>query len=475
MKYPARSFIRGIVPLAVLLLLAGSVAANTYYVDAARPDDTGLATNWATAKRTIQAAVDLTAASGDLVLVAPGEYKEGGAQSTSDEGVLSNRVWLSASHQCTVQAVSDDPAETLIVGAPDPATGGCGSNAVRCCASAANTARFIGFTLTNGYAGVTTGYKDGSGGGARGGTYSNCVFTHNTATGTGAYGGGSAYATLYNCVLRNNLSMNGGAMAMDDAYNCDMHDNTALKNGGACYTASIYGNGNLISNNVAGTLGGAGYDASFYNCMLVNNSALGNYGGAVYGKSVCSNCVIRGNSAAIRNGSAGYGASAASPGKFYNCLVTENHANWGYAFENYITLVNCTIVSNTCGWPTRAAGIGEISVYATNCIIHANINGGSVVSNYSTLVAGLTHCLTTPDPTGAPYDGGGNITGEPRFVNAAIGDYHLATVRSPGIDAGATVEIGDDLDGVARPQHGYYDMGCYEYVFPAVGTVFHVR
>ncbi len=75
--------------------------------------------------------------------------------------------------------------------------------------------------------------------------------------------------------------------------------------------------------------------------------------------------------------------------------------------------MNCTIVANTCGWATKPAGIGEVSVYATNCIIHANVNGGSVVSNYSTLVDGLTqNCLTTPISTGAPYDGGGNITGE---------------------------------------------------------------
>ncbi len=53
MTHPARSSIRGIVPFA-LLPQGGGVAADTYYADAARPT-TPIATNWTTAKRTIQA------------------------------------------------------------------------------------------------------------------------------------------------------------------------------------------------------------------------------------------------------------------------------------------------------------------------------------------------------------------------------------------------------------------------------------
>jgi hypothetical protein len=359
-------------------------------------------------------------------------------------------------------------------------TGGCGVNAMRCCASASATGRFIGFTLTNGYAGMTTGHKDGSGGGARGGTYSNCVFTANTATMAGGNGGGSAYANLYNCVLRNNLGDYGGAMTQGNAYDCDMYDNTARSGGGACYVASCYDC--LVSNNVAGYNGGAGNDVNFYNCAIVDNTTSGGwYGSATYSGNVISNCAIRGNSGALRYGSAGYGVSAADSVKFYNCLVTENHAAWGFAFENYVTLINCTIVSNTCGLTTKAAGLGEVAVYATNCIIAGNIRGGGVVSNYSAGVDMLTRCLTTPDPTGAAYDGGGNIAGDPGFANAASNDYHLAKA-SPAIEAGATVALTDDLDGVARPRNGdgagpaLHDIGCYEYVLPPrVGTVISIR
>ncbi|MDD5678622.1 MAG: hypothetical protein PHW60_11650 [Kiritimatiellae bacterium] len=69
-------------PIAAASLMASRALSATSYVDASRSDDTGTATNWATAKRTIQAAAGLTAASGDLVLVTAGEYKEEGALST---------------------------------------------------------------------------------------------------------------------------------------------------------------------------------------------------------------------------------------------------------------------------------------------------------------------------------------------------------------------------------------------------------
>ena len=48
------------------------------------------------------------------------------------------------------------------------------------------------------------------------------------------------------------------------------------------------------------------------------------------------------------------------------------------------------------------------------------------------------------------------------FVNPARGDYHLK-VGSPAINAGTTLtDVTDDLEGVARPLGGAYDVGCYE-------------
>ena len=49
--------------------------ATTYYVDASRPDDTGNGLSLATAKKTLNAAVNLMA-GGDTLLVKAGTYNE---------------------------------------------------------------------------------------------------------------------------------------------------------------------------------------------------------------------------------------------------------------------------------------------------------------------------------------------------------------------------------------------------------------
>ena len=81
----------------------------------------------------------------------------------------------------------------------------------------------------------------------------------------------------------------------------------------------------------------------------------------------------------------------------------------------------------------------------------------------------LNYSCTTPDPGGI-----GNIINDPRFVNAAAGDYHLQPI-SPCINAGTNQDwmIGaTDLDGNPRiDASGRVDMGAYEYQGPIVSAV----
>jgi hypothetical protein len=52
---------------------------------------------------------------------------------------------------------------------------------------------------------------------------------------------------------------------------------------------------------------------------------------------------------------------------------------------------------------------------------------------------------------------------DPRFVNFSAGDFHLLS-SSPLVDQGTNLSIvGNDYDGVTRPQGGGYDIGAFEY------------
>jgi len=215
-------------------------AAGDYYVDASRPDDAGNGRSWATAKKTLQAAINL-AAAGHKIIVADGVY----APITTDNKAI------------TIQSVNG-AAVTFIDGGETNrcATLGTGSGQTRTVLS--------GFTLTKGYA-----YD---GGGVYGGTLNNCTLSGNTAT---HYGGGANDSILNNCLLSGNRAATGGGVAYGRLNNCVLTGNSA----------SYYG---------GGTLGG-----TLNNCTLAGNSAP-NGGGAYGGHSgeVCTlnNCIIWGNS-----------------------------------------------------------------------------------------------------------------------------------------------------------------------------------
>ncbi|MCX7872790.1 MAG: hypothetical protein N2487_05845, partial [Verrucomicrobiae bacterium] len=125
----------------------------TYYVWTASSYN-GPGTNWTTAFRTIQQAID-TAATGDTVLVTNGVYETGGR--TASIGSSLNRVVIEK--KITVQSVNG-PEATIIKG-----QGPIGSSAVRCVYISAGT--LIGFTLTNGFSrdSGTDFYMDYTGGG----------------------------------------------------------------------------------------------------------------------------------------------------------------------------------------------------------------------------------------------------------------------------------------------------------------------
>ena len=478
-----------LVVIVVLIGVGGQGFANSglFYVDASKLDNSGDGLSWANAKRDIQAAVDLITSQSyyDKIWVTNGVYNQGGAVSDFTS-TMTNRVALNSYHDnMIIEAVNKGFGDTVIVGAPDPGTGGNGPGAIRCFhgndhdGDSSGTVWLNGFTLTNGYTKLDgTPWADQTGGAIHSARATNCWIVGNHAVDGGAMG----YAELYNCRVFDNVASHfGGASFKGKMFNCTVYTNQASR-GGAAHSTIFHDC--VISNNYGTSMGGAmqgGCEA--YDCLIVDNHT-GGRAGVMLWSCIASNCVIRGNIAA------GYGSVIGEPDTdsyrcyLYNCLLEDNVAsgNYGGAVMGYATLVNCTVVSNRADIGSYSAGLeGYVAgaLLVTNCIIYGNINTSDGTERNYTNVEEMAYCLTTPDPTGESYDGGGNITGDPLFRDPANGDYHLSNNNnSPAIDAGIDTGITLDLDGIIRPQDGnsdgssLYDIGCYEHIYvQPLGTI----
>ena len=122
-----------------LLAISNHAPGATWYVWTNSPAN-GPGTNWPTAFRDIQSAVNAATNTEDRVLVTNGVYATG-TKATPGASLLCRIVVTNA---ITVQSVNG-PTNTLIVG-----QGPLGTGAVRC-AYLTNNAVLSGFTLSNGF------------------------------------------------------------------------------------------------------------------------------------------------------------------------------------------------------------------------------------------------------------------------------------------------------------------------------------
>ena len=240
-----------------------------WHVDVARPDDSGDGTGWGTAKRTIQAAVDL-ADTGDTVLVAPGIYGEG--TRVTPGGRLLNRVV--ATKEITLKS-RDGAEKTVILGARDPsdtAFEGCGSNAVRCVFM--DRGALKGFTLAGGATGSENKEDLNNRGG---GLYSpskqglplvyDCVVSNNAAIrGGGAYGG-----AFHRCrITRNRAKQNGAGVRDSKLSNCLVVFNEG-PGASFCYASPGWRDNGLFNCTVAYNTGAGLDQCSAFNTISVCN------------------------------------------------------------------------------------------------------------------------------------------------------------------------------------------------------------
>lgn len=312
---------------------AGSRAfVPMWFVDAARPDDSGDGRSWETAKRTIQAAVDL-AAAGDSIAVTNGIYPP---ITTANKLLIINSV--------------NGAAGAIIDGG--------GSQRCATLGSHSETAtQLCGFTLRN-------GYDADQGGGSYGGTLNNCTLAGNSA----GYGGGSVHGTLNNCLLIDNY---GGGACGGTLNNCTLTGNSADWGGGGAIESTL-NNCTLIGNSADS--GGGAFDCTLNNCTVSENTA--SAGGGVCGGAL-NNCIVWGNHAPVgENYSSreGEGLSSFS----FSCIaplpIGEGNVSADPLFVNP-ALGNFRLAPNS---PCLNAGANARAVGATDAAGQARIMDGRV-------------------------------------------------------------------------------------------------
>jgi predicted outer membrane repeat protein len=271
------------------ILNAIELAARThYFVDAATGDDANSGKSWATAKKSIQAAID-SASDGERILVNDGEYEP--------ISIVNNALYPNGK---AVEIVSVNGAEKTIID-------GSLTRANRV-AYLGRTDQYTdepvgpqsvleGFTIRGGR---QSGGASSVGAGVYGGTLRHCIITDNDSG--SASGGGAAYAILDSCKISGNRSGNyGGGAFICTLFDCTVENNEAEEGGGGTAGGRLdrcivrrnstagYGGGHqggdaadcLFEDNSASLGGGAVAGANLSRCTVVNNRTDGIGGGAI--------------------------------------------------------------------------------------------------------------------------------------------------------------------------------------------------
>ena len=424
---------------------AAAAAGTVYYVSYGGDGSNGL--SWTTAFTDLQVAL-ATAVSGDEIWVASGVYTPGTTVSDTfslvpgasllggfagtpgTEGDPTARDWKANLTILSGDIGGDDVTDANgVITSTDGITGTNSFHVVSADGAAGTpitgTTRLDGFTITGGqangaYPGDSGGgfYCDGSGSGSEcSPSLRNVIFSGNAAD---YCGGGMA-----------NYGQNGG-FSGPSVVDVTFFGNTAAVWGGAMYNDGFDGESSPNLTNVTFSDNTAGY-----------------YGGAM----------------------AHYAVQGVSSPGLVNVTFSGNAATYGGgAMFNYAPDpgVSSPQLTNVILWNDAGPQGAEIRNTGATPIITTSLVSG-----------GITGTLVYNDGTSSVTDGGGNLSGDPRFVRTpdpgdgdwfTPGDNDYGDLRlrpgSPAIDAGtnSAVTVSTDLDGAPRISHGVVDVGAYEFV-----------
>lgn len=235
--------------------------------------------------------------------------------------------------------------------------------------------------------------------------------------------------------------------------------------GGGVYVVggSVVLEGNTIEESAADTRGGgllvAGGDVRLSDNTFTSNAA--RFGGGLYvndGTILMERNVFRGNAAPPVGGAI---AIAGGEVTGANNMVVDN-ASCGagvYLTSGELIANHWTVVNNGEYGVIADLGIdidrGSVTVRKSILASHRSGLCGAGASARQTLFYDVEH----PCMAGASCVN--NLFGDPKFVNAEAGDYHI-TADSAAVDQGYSVDTADDIDGDARPVGTAADIGADE-------------
>ena len=328
-------------------------------------------------------------------------------------------------------------------------------------------------------------------------TLTNCTITGNSAAsgvGGGLYLANTTTTQSQNCHIEQNEAKTGGGTrihgeAVGLFNGCVFDGNTGNgtadnTGGGACFANGRSGNGIasftncVFRNNTSADRGGAfngGWGGNpirveFVSCVITNNTSTKHGGG------ICARDV--------KNGSENLSIL------LRNCLIAFNSATTSSTSGGGIFLAAtnavidaCTIVSNSI---PSGSGVGaglchRLGGIVTNTIIACNFRSGNNDSSSwwldtATASDAYRNCCVWPEAPSVFLADNGCVKADPKFSNAAAGDFSLAH-GSPCVNAGVTEDWmagAFDLFGGKRVSGRGADMGCYELFIPP-GLILFVR
>ena len=148
--------------------------------------------------------------------------------------------------------------------------------------------------------------------------------------------------------------------------------------------------------------------------------------------------------------------------------VAYNNTHFGFYIPSYVLdgpKANFYFINNTAYG--NDVGLRVNSTNVTNIVFRNNVSSQNTTAQIQILAGAQEDCVIDHNlyygagsPMGSDY-----VIGDPLFVNAAEGDFHLQG-GSPAIDAGSPTGAPDtDFDGNPRPRGTGYDIGAPEYTW----------